>query len=327
MSIGSSARRYKDRLTVSAIGSARGNAADAEYDVFIGAVGYERRSRFILESLGPRAGAVVAAPFQDHRELSFEKNIKAFGAVGELLDGDERYGKELTGFLAERFGLLHRVARAEPRPMRIAVDISSMTRDRLAKTMRAVYVDSQLPLDVDWLYAPARYSTKLTESGAVQVNDAIPGYEGWGDPILPLHAIVGMGFEGDLVLGVLDDLEPLATWLFEPYGVSASYDRRIAAANQGLPSASSSARHFRYDVTQPYTSFLKLSAVVDDLIVTSRVVLLPLGPKIFALMCLLIGTGDDGNVTVWRLSADTGRAPVDRIPNGQILGLRGVLQK
>jgi len=199
-----------------------------------------------------------------------------------------------------------------------------MNRPRIAETMLAFYADYPRAIDVDWMYAPAKFSTKLLGAGPVRVNDSVPGFEGWADPIRPLHALVGAGLEGSLVLGVLDDLEPSETWIFEPFGIAKSYDDRIQKLNKDVFAAIPNERHFMYSILEPYTGFLKLSSLVNDLTRHGRVVIIPLGPKPFALFAFLIGAEDRENVSVWRLSTSSDRDPIDRVPTGQIVGLKGI---
>jgi hypothetical protein len=296
---------------------------ETAYEVFVGSIGYESRASHIAKVLGSRAGKLFVTPFPDHHAHAFYRNARFFEAAAATQLDPSLYAKELAIAVGERFELLRALDPGRTH-LRICVDISSMTRLRLADTMRALYGDSGVPVDVDWLYAPARYTRRLEHVGPVQVNDAIPGFEGWGDPILPLHGVVGVGLEGDLVLGVLDDLEPFDTWIFEPTGFAAEYDERVRRQNETLLRSTPPTHQFRYDVRNPFTSFLKVSAVVDELRTNGRVLLLPLGPKIFALICLLLGYSDDRNTTVWRLSALNQGAPVDRVASGEIIGLRGL---
>jgi hypothetical protein len=295
------------------------------YDVLIASIGYEARATYIAKAISSRVVQVLSAGFDSNHVLHYESNLRYFSTVGDIVPGDSTYARKIADVLRQHARPLGRPSDHGPfHPVKVCVDISSMSRPRLAATLLALYSLAEVPVDVDWLYAPAHYSAELQESGPVQVNDAIHGFEGWGDPMLPLCVVVGLGLEGELVSGVLDELEPTETWLFEPFGFAKSYDRRVRSANIALTRPSPLSQHQMYNVTQPYTSFLKLSSLVNDLAAFGRIVLLPLGPKIFALMCFLLAIAQDRSLTVWRLSADNQRPPVDRVPAGQILGLRGV---
>ncbi len=291
------------------------------YDVFIGAIGYESRATHALEKLLSDVDLVVAAPFEKNRIHCYERNAEVFRKLGQVIPGDYRYRKELRMYIEDAIETKRAKKLLLAEPFRVCVDVSSMTRARTAETMLAIYLDIDASVVVDWVYSPAKYDRQLLDTGPVQFNDAIPGFEGWGDPSEPLHAVIGLGLEGSLVLGVIDDLEVTDTTVFEPMGFHIDYDNKITRRNANFVSGVSDDCRFRYNVTQPYTSFLKLAAVVNRLTSNGRVVLLPLGPKIFAVMCLLLGVIDRSQVTVWRLSADAGGGPIDRIATGHILGI------
>lgn len=300
------------------------NTVETRYDLFVGAIGYESRASHAVLQVIDAVDNVVSAPFERNQLLNYEANLELFHRLGTVLSGDERYRKELREYIDVYLESTERRRKILGKPFRVCVDISSMTRLRLADTMVAIYFDRsehKSSIAVDWIYSPSRYSTRLLNTGPVQFNDAIPNFEGWGDPVMPLHAVVGLGLEGDLALGVLDDLEPADTTVFEPVGFDEAYDRKINERNRNFISGVPLHRRFRYDVTSPYASFLTLSSAVSALSSVDRVVILPLGPKIFALMSLLIASVEQETVTIWRLSADVLGEPIDRKAAGPIYGL------
>ncbi|MDO3639753.1 hypothetical protein [Mycolicibacterium arseniciresistens] len=290
-------------------------------------VGYESRAVYASTILLGNCARIVAAPFETNKVLSYSANQKFFESHGTLLAYDHGYRKELLLAIEDALAEWKTIRGVVKDSFRICVDVSSMTRTRLADTMLAIYSDFEGAVEVDWIYAPAKYSRGLMDTGAVRFNDAIPGFEGWGDPGNVLHAIVGLGLEGELALGVLDDLEVTETITFEPFGFHIDYDRKIARRNENFVAGIPPVNRYQYDVTSPFASFLRLAAVVETLTPQGRVVLLPLGPKIFAVMCLLLGLGDQNNVTVWRLSADKGSGPIDRVAAGPLMGLTAARQE
>lgn len=294
------------------------------YDIFVGAVGYETRATHAAKVMGNSARARVSAPFVDNHVLSFERNMKFFSEFGDVLSAGVLYRQQLKDYVASYIKAKNFLAPGGVVDERchLVVDVSSMSRARIANTILALYVDLPYSVTVDWIYSPAKFSSRLLESGPVRVNDAVPGFEGWGDPIMPISAVVGVGLEGELILGVLDELEPSEVVLFKPVGLDHRYDAKISQLNEDVYRSVSGDSRFDYDVHEPFVSFLRLTGVVNELAEHSRVVLLPLGPKVFAVMCMLIGVSERRNVTVWRLSADAQTGPIDRVPNGDIVGLR-----
>jgi len=304
---------------------------DGGYAALLASVGYESRARYVASQLADRTTRVFAYTFERHRELAYERNRAFFSSMPQAAvidEPDHAYRKlvaaEVSSLAAawRQANLIRRGNQAEPPPLRIAVDISSMTRTRIAQTLLALHVDTAASLEVDWLYAPARFTKATGGEGPIRTNHPLQGFEGWGDPQSDVACVVGLGFEGDLALGVVDDLEPTETWLFAPGAYSEQYDNELMRRNARLFDSVSPDRIIHYKPIEPYRTLLYLEALTHELVGHNRVVLLPLGPKISALMAYLVGLSDRRKVVVWRLSADYDRRPVDRRPAGDLSGLR-----
>ena len=205
---------------------------------------------------------------------------------------------------------------------RIAVDISSMTRERLAQTLMAVVSGSDVTAEVDFYYAIARFAPLVGSEGIVTVNQPLEGFEGWfEDPSLPVACVIGAGFEGNLALGAIEQLEPAVTFVFVPTGVDNSYDTILEQRNSEL-FRSSDVRLITYDVSSPFECLTYLDSLVHRLVSDYRVVLVPLGPKIFCLGALLASIMQGLRIAVWRLSAGDDREPQNRVPLDRVVGLR-----
>lgn len=253
--------------------------------------------------------------------LNYTHNRSYFGSVGQVFDEQAESYRTLVATQCKsnatawrKAAVLRSGGRIQPPPLRVAVDISSMTRQRIADTMLALYVDSGVPVDIDWLYAPAAHGVAVDSKVQIRINEPIRGFEGWGDPADAVTCVVGAGFEGDLALGVIDELEPADTWIFKPLG--------YPTGNGALFDSVSDDHVQEYRPEQPYRTLLRLDSLVGELVLHKRVVILPLGPKIFALLALIIGLSNRREVVVWRLSADSGRIPFDQGAAGPIVGLR-----
>jgi hypothetical protein len=206
---------------------------------------------------------------------------------------------------------------------RIAVDISCMDRDRLARTVLALTVDQTEPVHLFFLYSFGDFDQDMVGSeGTVLVNRPIDGLEGWPtDPESGLVCLLGLGFESRLALAAIETLEPSQTIALLPRSVDERYDEVVKTRNQDLLSGDSLASRHRYSVFNIASTVVDLDASVSAFTRHGRVVIVPLGPKTFALAAILIGVAHSEDVTVWRLSADDGRQPEDRVPTGVIAGL------
>lgn len=301
------------------------------YLALLCAAGYETRSTFLAREHAPAFQRVWALDYEENQVLAYGTNRNYLCAVGEVLVLDPSLQRKHIALLAQEAigeyqAALSALGRDVQVPLRFAVDISSMDRDRVARICLALLEDVQQPVEVDFFYAPAKYAPKLTGSeGTVLVNRPVEGLEGWTeDPAKALTCILGIGYEGRLALAALETLEPARTILFRPRGLDERYDAVVDQRNETLVAQSTLVD---YELRYPYRTFLDLEALVHNLVATDRVVLVPLGPKLLALEAMLVAmmhqrpTKATSEVTVWRLSADTGRHPEDRTPSGEILGL------
>jgi hypothetical protein len=327
--------RARSRVHIRRLDDEVGAGEEGRYAAVIASVGYEDRARHVAECLLHSSDRLIASTFPDNRVLSFQKNLRWFEERGaQIIDdppGNHRAAltaaiTKLTNERAEveklRFGRA-----TTPRGLRLAVDISSMTRSRIAETVLTLYDDYGVPIDVDFMYSPAAFAPGFSISGPIRVNTAVSGFEGWSSPRRPAAAILGAGFEGELALGALDWLEPATTWVLLPHGLDARYNRQSNRRNAKVVEAIPSQRLLSYSTASPYRLVVQLDSLVEGLARNYRVVLVPLGPKIFALAAMLVALLHSPDVEVWRVSADTDLEARQRRAQGDVVGVRVLIDR
>src|SRR5258708_4550174 len=102
-----------------------------KYDVAIATVGYERRARYIFETYAIDAHIKAAAGFPKQQVFEFQENSNWFGANGFAVAtvSDHNYGS----WLASQLALAPSISeRAKKDPIHLIVDISSLSRVRIA---------------------------------------------------------------------------------------------------------------------------------------------------------------------------------------------------
>ncbi|WP_036297719.1 hypothetical protein, partial [Microbacterium sp. C448] len=291
-----------------------------DYVAVVYSVGYETRSTFIA-STASQGSHLVGFTFPTQREGQFQKNriwALEHGAVVEV-EAEDQFAQRLRNTLTDVIAAFHG-ATPDERP-RFLVDISSMTRQRIADSIRILHTELGAAVEAHWVYAPATFEGSRVDDQVVVTNGAVSGYEGWGDPSLPVTCVVGAGFEGDLALGVIDDIEPEDVWAFLPRGYSPNHDVELDQLNSSLLHVVEAGKTLEYRVDQPLEALLRLDALLGGEIATRRVVIIPLGPKIFALVASLVALSAPESITLWRLSSESRRQAIDRIPDGSIVGL------
>jgi hypothetical protein len=285
-----------------------------KYDLAIGAIGYERRARYAVNSLTPQSDAKFALEFDDRQEHDFNKNRNAFNKAGFKIVPAQ------SGALRE---VILEWWRQLPRTADVWVDISSLTRPLIATICyelfsRATTDDSRI--NATFVYSHACFSPPPPDYGPIVHKGAvIPEFAGWSDdPATPCSAVFGIGYEVGLALGALEDLEPAEAWAFRPTGHAKAYDDEIDANNKDFLADLSEDHLVTYDVGAPLELIAKLESVVYGRLQTQRVVIIPFGLKLFALAAFLVALQHLPRVNVWRVSGGKFVKPINRIPSGRI---------
>lgn len=293
------------------------------YDALVATLGFEARSSHVARELRGRLGQIWAFDYEDLNVLSYEENARFYENCNVIREPVSALRKSLVGLIQElRESLPVDEMSGERVVPRIAVDISSMDRDRLANTVLACTEDQREPLVVDFLYSFGRFDSGLVGSeGPVLVNRPVEGLEGWStNPDAGVVCVLGLGFEARLATAALETIEPHQTVVMVPIGEDARYEEVVRAVNEPMLRGTD-CQEFEYDVGDILQTIINLNASVSSWCRHSRVVLVPLGPKPLALASILVGIAHPENVTVWRLSADRGRHPEERIATGTIVGV------
>jgi hypothetical protein len=288
-----------------------------DHDLFICVAGYERRARYIAETLTPRANKKICIGFDKQKVHSFHSNVEWFESNQFSLEvvGDD-------GFSA-LVGTVIRAAHAGTQ-FSLIVDISSISRFRLGCLVNILF--SEVPdavVRVDFVYALAAYNPPIPNAVANShvgpVNSSFAGW--WTEPDRAVSAVVGLGYEEDKALGAVEYLQAADVWAFIPTSVVQEYSSALQEANEILLRTIPSERQMSYRVNDPADCFKTLESLVYGLSISRNPILLPFGPKLFALCCLLVGIAQP-NVAVWRVSAQAMEPAVDRVAEGPVYGLR-----
>jgi hypothetical protein len=296
---------------------------DGTYDLFLCSLGYELRSRAVAEMLCPKATVRVAVGFMGRRVLSHDENERWFERNEFTVEylSDEAY-VDWTQTLFARLA-------TTTKKLHILVDVSSMTRPRIATVVSTLLTERHAKeTTVDFVYSIADFSAPPTaptvnlSTGPVRAE-----FAGWPvDPSRQLSCIVGLGYDYGKALGLIEYLEPGDVWLYIPTSGDCQYDEAIRRANLALLSAVPDDRKVIYRVSEPFGTFARLESHVVSLGVDSRPLLAPFGPKLFALVTMLVAARQRQVTPVWRVSADQFSEPLQRVASGVFTGLRVVFR-
>lgn len=304
------------RVAVSSRSS--GEIRRTAYDLGIFTVGYESRATFAAKTLGQRCRIRAAIGFAENRVKAYYPNLRWFSANDYIVTecGDAAF-EEPMSLLLDRL----RASGAERHT--VLVDISSMTRVRLAKVI-ALLSRFSAPVDVDLVYSPARFSFPKGEDGPiVSAGPVLPMFAGWSsNPDAGAVAVVGVGYEPRRAAGIVEFIEPAEVWAFVPIGTDRRFRKSIEKSNSDLWALVKTERILEYRIGEPYQTFLSLESLSSRLRDRAQPVLVPFGPKIFNLCCLLVALSQVNDIAVWRVSSGKYQPPQERRANGELVAIR-----
>ena len=288
------------------------------YDALLASVGYERRSRSITAALGEIPDRAVAVEFRAPQTKTYQDSLRWFKKrdVQVNQEWNEKFLPWLHGWLVE-IATSHQEAR-------VAIDISSMNRPRIAAVVQAL---SEFPVDrrllVDLLYAPSEFMPPdELPVGVLTLRPVSSFFAGQLRPQPSPVALAGLGYEPHKAAGVFDSLEIRRVIAYVPVGPHPDFHDAVVVANEGLLKGPEEPQQVDYDVLDPFECLMRLDGRVHGLLQAGDVpALVPLGPKIFALNECLVAAMHYPHVSVWRASFDTSETAVPRKDEGWVCGI------
>jgi hypothetical protein len=289
-----------------------GTLQSTKYNLTIFALGYESRAIELLRLGSLNSNNVLAIGFNYGKTLSFAENRKAFLAVGAQVEDDiqdENFEKVALDHIDRSISNV-----SDELPIRLLIDISCFNRFRLAVLIDLIRRRAtQRNFIVDFFYSLAKY---VEPSSSYTPNEFVrpvhPAFSGWSTtPADPTAAIVGLGYEQDQALGIVEYLQANPVWLFSPSSAERRYLPAVKLANQLLLEELDESYVVQYSVEQPIDIFQQLDGMIRGLQHDHNVVVVPFGPKIFVL-CSLLAAWRHPTAAVWRVSPGLRISPQDR---------------
>jgi hypothetical protein len=214
--------------------------------------------------------------------------------------------------------------------IRIALDISCMPRQFMAEVvLHILSLQDFVKFEINFCYSLANFTPPLT---AVVPNEAIEpvhsSFSGWpSKQSLPTSLITGLGYEPEKAEGASEYLDPSEQWGFIPISPVEEFLPELEKNNSSLiMRLSGENRVIKYEIDQPSRTFGQLEIVISDLLTRSNPILLPFGPKIFFVLCL-IQSFRHPEIGVWHVTGETHEAPVDRCASGVEIGFQVTFAK
>jgi hypothetical protein len=286
------------------------------FDVGIYAIGYEQRSRHIAETMKVSTARLIGIDLGgDTSSLNVSRHMAKNRGDDVLRSSDIGLSETSVGALDLNI----------PDGGKVFVDLSSMDRRTMSLVIYHVLRASEgKSIDMDFLYAPAQYSDPPEDMLPIQSSEPVNALLAGNlrDPRLPTILFLGLGYEVGLALGVVEFFEPARVLAFTPRGTDPRYDAMVDKVNYTLLSDQDYISRIEYSVMSPTNTLIGLKERMLALREIARIVFVPLGPKIFSSMAILLGYLYAPDITVWRVSTRINPKDADRVADGSIIGYK-----
>ena len=271
--------------------------SSSEFNLFISAGSIDDRSGFIFSIIGSRAK---------------ENWIYADHATDILLPDSfrQRFKNWLIGFNS---------------PPHVFLDISGLTRPEMADIVTTFFEAAELCLfSVSVGYVIAGFTPPPI--GLPPNDDIRPVSEefaGWPRyPSARTSLIVGLGYEREKAEGACEYFDSNEIQVFVPNSPITQYGTAIVENNKMLlDSAVRNNNAHTYNLEDPEQTFGQLVSVVATLVNRSNPVILPLGPKLFFVLSLVVAELYK-EVGVWHVTSEMSLSSVNFLPSDHHIGFR-----
>jgi hypothetical protein len=291
--------------------------ANKSFDVRIFVCGYESRSRFVFEKLDGVSQGNLILDYQCSGTLNYDENMRRFQEFGncKFVPVDGKLDAAIQTYIGDYIRNADRYD-----DLNILFDISSCSRSVMATVFLAISSISGVKFNVSCTYALSTFGSPPTSELPSHISQPVIGdLSGWSDDLTnPPCAVIGLGFEPGRALGCIDYLEIPEVRLFMPIGPDARFREAVSQANAALVSEADGTALLYYDVLDANGSYEKLESLVFGLMSDHRPVLIPLGPKIFAALCIVLAIKMLPAVCVWRTSSGSIGGIRDQKASGEI---------
>lgn len=270
-------------------------------DVFIGCIGYEDRSAYYLREFACRqAEYIIIFDYESGDIYSYSRNKAAAQDCAHVIVNN------MSDLVLE----IDRHVSANGN-VGVIFDVTSFDREKIGIVLQAIFSHAALVRRVDIVYCPREFVPVPLQFDVVQsFGPVLPIF--MGDASIfrrSLTLVLGAGYEYGKAVGAIDTLEPDNIFCFRPTGTDPRFDEFIDQANVNFGFIDNKDHIIWYDLNDARQLYFELRRLVEFENAERAVLLLPLGPKLFAAISMLIGLILHPSIMVWRHSTSSVRLP------------------
>ena len=267
-------------------------------DILIVVSGYEDRCTFLAEQIKSDPFDKIVFAFLEKQSEGFRpRNDKRFRELDfEFVKATGEHGSEIQTKLEDLIEDINKDS------IRILVDYSCMTKEWYAAIIN-YFVNWDLnvkEIELFFAYTPSSFE-KPKRKGLLKKLVRRPAEAILDAKNKPVSLILGLGYDQDQAFELVNRIRPAATYAFYS---DPSFDSRFVAEvekrNREILTHIDPAHVYKYPMNDMREINLSLKKLCMDLRLDSQVILAPLGPKPFALACMLLSARYP-DIWVWRV--------------------------
>ena len=301
-----------------AIQSRFGDIQHLNFDIVICASGYEERCTFFYKKLLEKSDLLKEA-----KKICFTFNDRQ---VLHKVDNDAFFLK--NGFdLFQYNSQLHSVIEiydkiftaVNKKFIRVVIDYSSMTKVIYAALVKylAIFEKPETKIDVLFNYSPAVFSEPPELKGSMY-SEPLPLFPTVELTDKKIALLASLGYEDGKAQGIIEYLQVDTNDIYLFYTSKTARDgyyNTVRNHNEYLIEKVPIDHQFEYELENIPQMFSILESLASYLINNSfRVLILPLGPKVFSLIAILVSMKYN-DLTVFRVSDGIKGEPINKIAN------------
>ena len=278
------------------------NPSDLEFDVFVGCVGYEDRSISALKKVNESgfSGSSHLLDYNSGDTFSYQSNL-----AHPLVENAKKHST--TSELLQ--SILHTLKTNGS--ANIAFDVTSLDRSKIAEIIQFFFRNYQYIENICILYFPIGFTKPNHSLDVVRsFGPVIPGFI--GDTSYSrdeLTLVIGAGYEYGKAVGAIELLEPDRVYCLKPIGTDKRFEEEVLKNNLEFSFLENPDLLIDYDLQNPANLFYEVRRTVEFELAERNVLILPMGPKIFAAISMIVASILHPSVMVWRHSTVSVDAP------------------
>lgn len=290
------------------------NLQNQQFDVLIAVAGFESRCTYLSSKIDTsRIPTKILLSFTENRDILFRKyNEEQFAEWGFSF-------KHVSTFDSKPIRqILDQVCLTQPKKtLNILCDYSAMPKIWYKEIINYfLELEEQLTHIRLWFsYSPASYSRAQTNTGKKYFSEEAPFVK----PDKPITLILGLGYEKGKAEELLRRLDAQITFLF--YADPALDDRFVKDVienNKSLLDNITESNLIKYPIYDLNSITSSLTDVCLNFRLGNQLVLAPVGPKPFTLMCYILAARYP-DIKIWELKTLGDIVPYDRKAQGDLL--------